>query len=78
MGCAAVKPVVDRFEAQEVDRVRVIRVNVQDPAGRDLGARFALEFTPTFILFDADGSEIWRAVGRLDAQAIQARLDLAS
>jgi thiol-disulfide isomerase/thioredoxin len=77
MGCAAVKPVVDRFEEQEVDRVRVIRVNVQDAAGRDLGARFGMEFTPTFILFDTDGSEVWRAVGRLDVKAIRARLDLA-
>lgn len=75
MGCAAAKPAVDRLEECEADRLRVIRVNVQDPSGRDLGERFGMLYTPTFILFDAQGAEAWRAVGMLDSDAVRSRLD---
>jgi thioredoxin-related protein len=36
--------------------------------------QFGIEFTPTFILFDAAGKEQWRGVGQLDAAQIRARL----
>jgi len=75
MGCAAAKPAVDRLEERETDRLKVIRVNVQDPSGRELGERFGMTFTPTFILFDRQGSEIWRTVGMLDSEAVSALLD---
>lgn len=75
MGCAAAKPAVDRLEEWETDRLKVIRVNVQDPSGRELGERFGLTFTPTFILFDPQGAEAWRTVGLLDEAAVSSHLD---
>ncbi|MGA9191614.1 MAG: thioredoxin family protein [Anaerolineales bacterium] len=75
MGCAAAKPAVDRLEEKESDRLKVIRVNVQDPSGRELGEHFGMTFTPTFILFDALGAETWRTVGMLDGEEVSSRLD---
>jgi thioredoxin-related protein len=75
MGCAAAKPVVDRLEEAESKRLRVIRVNVQDRSGLELGERFGMTFTPAFILFDRQGSQAWRTVGMLDVEAVLARLD---
>ena len=75
MGCAAAKPAVDRLEEKESDRLKVIRVNVQDPSGRELGEHFGMTFTPTFILFDPQGAETWRTVGMLDGEEVSSRLD---
>ncbi len=75
MGCAAAKPAVDRLEQSETDRLHVVRVNIQDPSGRELGERFDMIYTPTFILFDAHGAEAWRTVGMLDSDAVRSRLD---
>jgi thioredoxin-related protein len=66
---------VDRLEDEMQDRLDVIRLNMQDRAGRELGARFGFIATPTFILFDADGQEIWRAVGTLDPNQVRQRLE---
>ena len=62
----SVRPVVDAVEREFGDRLRVIRLNVQEPAGRQLAASFRAEFTPTFLLFAPDGREVWRSVYVLD------------
>jgi thioredoxin-related protein len=75
MGCAAAKPAVDRLEERESGRLQVVRINVQDPSGRELGERFGMVFTPTFILFDTHGAEVWRTVGMPDIGKIVTLLD---
>jgi len=49
-------------------------VNVQDTAGRALADRYRFEFTPTFVLFDAGGRELLRAVGAVDPAAVRQAL----
>ncbi len=75
LGCMAARPVVDRIERTSTDRLEVIRLNIQDPGGRQLAADFAAQFTPTFIFFDAQGQESWRTVGAVDPLAVQQSLD---
>ncbi|MBE9524630.1 MAG: hypothetical protein IMY76_05995 [Chloroflexi bacterium] len=53
----------------------VIRVDVQSPAG-DAVARDFGTFTPTFVLFNAQGIELWRVIGSLDPD--QVRQSMAS
>jgi thioredoxin-related protein len=65
------KPVVDRLEEELKDKLVVIRVNVQEDAGRSLARSLGFEYTPTFILFDAQGQELWRQVGALDLQRVR-------
>ena len=43
---------------------QVIRLDVATPVGREFGQLHGFEFTPTFILFDGNGVEINRWVGR--------------
>jgi thioredoxin-related protein len=61
-----IKPVVDAVEREFSRELQVIRLNVQEPAGRELAQAYGFEFTPTFVLLDGDGRELWRSVYRLD------------
>jgi thioredoxin-related protein len=70
-----VRPVVDAVEREFGERLEVIRLNVQDPAGRELAQAYGFEFTPTFILFDSAGGEIWRSVYLLDPGRIRDHLN---
>jgi len=71
LGCVAMKPTVDRLEAELRDKLMVRRVDIQTDEGRQLMKEYRLEFTPSFILFDAAGKERWRGTGRLDADAVR-------
>ncbi len=70
----ASKPIVDGIEKQHADDLNVIRVNVQDDAMRPLMQTYAFQFTPTFILFDPAGDEIFRTVGAIDPEVIDKAL----
>lgn len=57
------------------DSVTVLRVNVQDPAAQSLLAELNFRFTPTFILFDGNGREIWRTNGVINPDEVNEQLD---
>lgn len=64
IGCMSVRPAVDALVA-DLDRtfaegVNVLRVDIHTDFGRELRERYAFSFTPEFILFDAEGQEVWR------------------
>jgi hypothetical protein len=65
------KPVVDGLEQELAGRLRVIRLNVQDPVGKALAGELGFRMTPTFVFFDAQGLEAWREIGRLDAARVR-------
>ena len=64
------KPVVDAVEKKYAHALLVIRLNIQDSVGRKMAAEHGLEFSPTFIFFDAGGKEMWRTTGHLDVGMI--------
>lgn len=64
------KPVVDRLEEQTQGRLIVIRLDIHEPVGRQIGAEYGFQYTPTFIFFDGQGKEQWRAIGSLDAERV--------
>ncbi len=55
--------------------IHIIRLNIQEPVGRELAPVYGFEFTPTFIFFDAQGSEVWRIVGSFDPQLVRDSLE---
>ena len=57
---------MDGIEQEHQGRLIVIRLDVQDPVGREIGERFRFRATPTFIFFDATGEELWRTFGAVD------------
>ena len=65
------KPIVDGLEQELAGRLRVIRLNVQDPVGKALAGELGFRMTPNFVFFDAQGVEAWREVGRLDAARVR-------
>ena len=75
----AAKPIVDGIEREHEQKLTVIRLNVQDPAGEALLERYEFRFTPTFIFFDGAGDEIQRWLGAIDsAEVRQLMQDLPS
>lgn len=75
VACIAAKPIVDRVEAQYAGRLKVIRLNIQEEAGRALAPLYRFEFTPTFIFFDENGAEAWRSIGSLDEAALTRQME---
>jgi len=71
----SVKPVVDAVEREFFGKLKVIRLNVQDPAGKALALEYGFQFTPTFILLDGDGQEAWRSVFALDPAQLRSWLN---
>jgi thiol-disulfide isomerase/thioredoxin len=71
LGCVAMKPAVDRLENELREKLVVRRVDIQSAEGRQLAEQYRIEFTPTFVLFDAAGKERWRSAGGLDAEAVR-------
>jgi thioredoxin-related protein len=70
----AAKPIVDGIEDEHRGMLTVIRINVQEPSFRPLLARYNFQFTPTFILFDGEGRELFRSVGSIDAEEVRRSL----
>lgn len=73
-GCLAAKPTLDSLEEELKGELTIIRLDVASVAGRELGRELNLLITPTFILFDAQGNELWRMLGGLDASAVREAL----
>lgn len=72
--CTQIKPAVDKLE-QELNStgkpIHIIRLNVQEPAGRELAHVYRFGYTPTFVFLDAQGLELWRTVGVFDPQQVR-------
>lgn len=56
----AVSGLQPRLEEEGID---VLLVNVQDRGVRDTLRRLDFRFTPTYIVLDAMGEEVWRGNG---------------
>ncbi len=65
---------MDGLEQEWQGRLAVIRVDVDSTAGQILATEWRATFTPSFLLFDGEGKEIWRAAGGLDPEAVRAAL----
>ncbi len=65
---------MDGIEAKYPTQLHVLRINIQDPVGRQLAPVYDFEYTPTYIFFDGKGKELWRTIGELDPQRVQASL----
>lgn len=75
VACLAARPGLDALERDLAGRLDVVRLNVASPAGRQLGAELGLRVTPTFILFNASGRELWRSPGSLDDVRVRSLLE---
>jgi thiol-disulfide isomerase/thioredoxin len=62
--CLLMRPSVDalvsEIRAEYADDFNVLRIDIHTDFGRELRAAIGFRYTPEFVLFDADGQEIWR------------------
>jgi hypothetical protein len=68
------EPIVNGLEREWGDSVQVVQVKMQDKNNQALIKRLDAVYTPTFVLLDASGQEVWRSVGQIDAEEVKARL----
>lgn len=77
ISCTQIRPIVDQLEQELSSQVsigpqlHVIRVNIQENVGKQLGSVYGFQATPTFIFFDAQGNELWRQIGTFDPQMVR-------
>ena len=71
------KPVVDRLAQQYKGKVEFRRyVDSGDPVGDKLSAEFNVQYVPTFVFVNADGSVSGQPiVGGVDESVLRQRLD---
>ncbi len=62
---------MDGLENELSDKLLIIRLDIQQPVGRELAAVYGFEYTPTYIFFDGKGKELWRSIGEIDPQKVQ-------
>lgn len=57
------RPSVDGLERETRGRLNVVRVDVEAPSAQLVASRYGYRATPTYILVDGRGREVWRQVG---------------
>lgn len=66
------KPIVNGIEADYAEHVHVFRIDARDPANKSIIAQLGLRMTPTYVVFDHNAHEVYRAVGQLSRQSFDA------
>ncbi len=69
------KPVVDGIEARYAGKLVVIRLDIHTTVGKQIADEYHFQYTPTFILFNGLGEEVWRTVGSIDEGVLAELLD---
>jgi thioredoxin-related protein len=62
---------VDGIERELAGKLKVVRIDVQQNVGRELAPLYEFEYTPTYIFFDGQGSEVWRTIGEIDPRRVR-------
>ncbi|TVR23077.1 MAG: hypothetical protein EA396_04775 [Anaerolineaceae bacterium] len=58
--CLTLKPVVDQIIDEVQDDYNVIQIDIHSALGRELRAELGFSFSPEFIVYAANGEELWR------------------
>jgi thiol-disulfide isomerase/thioredoxin len=74
LACMSARPFLDRVEEQHPD-LTVVRLNIQDPAAADILDEYGFQYTPTFIMFDSQGEEMWRRPFAIDPEWVDETLE---
>jgi thioredoxin-related protein len=71
------RPVVDRLRTQYAGRVDIKEMNLSrgDASVEALADTFGVEYVPTFVFVDRDGTVRASVVGEMSEDAMRAKLD---
>ena len=62
---------MDGLEKELSGKLKILRINVQEPVGRELAPVYDFEYTPTFVFLDPNGNELWRSIGEINPQQVR-------
>ena len=65
---------MNRLKQEFPVKLLVVSVDVQSALGNDLVREYG-KFTPTFVFFNTEGEEIWRAIGSIDPEKVRQSLE---
>jgi thiol-disulfide isomerase/thioredoxin len=69
LACLAAKPAVAGLERDYRARITVLRVDIHSEAGASAMAKYGLDVTPSFVLFDGGGRQRLRNIGAPPSRA---------
>ena len=71
------EPVVDRLRQEYAGKVdiKLMDLSGDDPSAEELAARFAVQYVPTYVFADADGTVRDQVVGETAESDMRVRLD---
>lgn len=69
------KPVVDGLQQKYAGKVEFRRMDVNTDAAQQLANLYQVEYTPTFVFVNADGTRNDQVVGQVPEAALAQRLD---
>lgn len=69
------EPIVNGLEKEWAGAVQVVQVNIQNSTNQPLLERIDARFTPTFVLLDTNGKEVWRSVGSIRAEEVRRQVE---
>ena len=58
----------------QAEAIDVLLLNIHDAVGSEMAARLDFQFSPTYLVFDAAGAEVWRSNSTPDAATVRAAL----
>jgi len=64
---------VNGIEEEFTNQLLIISVDVQSSLGKELSREYG-SFTPTFILFNDQGEELWRMIGSIAPDKVRQAL----
>ena len=59
------KPFVDRLESKLRSRGRVLRIDFRSSLGKYVRQKYDIDVVPTYVIFNAAGTETWRGTGKV-------------
>lgn len=72
--CRAMHPVLDELEAEMGERVRIVRIDVDEHL--DLAVSMKVMGVPMFVVFK-NGQELWRDAGVLSKETLRKAIEAA-
>ncbi len=66
--CKMMKPVLEQLKSKMGDKIRILRVDVDD--NRELAYKYSIRSVPTLMLF-RDGKNLWSGVGVLTSDYLE-------
>ena len=70
------EPIVNGLKEEWADEVLIVQLNIHQQANERLVRQFDAQFTPTFVLLDEAGDEVWRQIGVIDVSEARRQVEI--